>query len=66
MIVSLDDFLRRRSKIELLVLRERLRRSAGLFEACEHLFGDQAREKVDDYFKNRDDMIYVSQLPENA
>jgi len=50
MIVKLEDFLRRRSKIELLVSRDTLRQSAGLFEACEKLFGEQAKQKFDEYF----------------
>ena len=50
MIVTLEDYLRRRSKIELLVSRDTLRQSAGLFEACKKLFGDQARQKFDEYF----------------
>ncbi len=50
MIVRLEDYLRRRSKIELLVSRATLRQSAGLFEACEKLFGDQAKQKFDEYF----------------
>jgi glycerol-3-phosphate dehydrogenase len=50
MIVKLEDYLRRRSKIELLVSREALRQSAGLFEACEKLFGDEARQRFDEYF----------------
>jgi glycerol-3-phosphate dehydrogenase len=50
MIVKLEDYLRRRSKVELLMSREELRQSAGLFEACEKLFGDEAREKFDEYF----------------
>ncbi len=50
MIVKLEDYLRRRSKIELLVSRDALRQSAGLFEACEKLFGDEARQRFDEYF----------------
>ena len=45
MIVKLDDFLRRRSKIALVVHRDRLRESAGLTEACQVLFGAAARER---------------------
>ena len=52
MIVKLEDYLRRRSKIELLLSRETLRQSSGLFEACEKLFGDRAREKFDEYFQD--------------
>jgi glycerol-3-phosphate dehydrogenase len=50
MIVKLEDYLRRRSKIELLVSRAVLRQSAGLFEACEKLFGDEARQRFEEYF----------------
>lgn len=50
MIVKLEDYLRRRSKIELLMSRDDLRQSAGLFEACEKLFGDDARKCFDEYF----------------
>jgi alpha-glycerophosphate oxidase/glycerol-3-phosphate dehydrogenase len=50
MITKLEDFLRRRSKISLVVRREELKRSAGLMEACEILFGDQAQVKFDEYF----------------
>ena len=48
--VKLEDYLRRRSKIELLFSRDTLRQSAGLFEACEKLFGEQAQQKFDEYF----------------
>ena len=51
MIVKLEDYLRRRSKVELLMSREQLRQSDGLFDACEKLFGDQAREKFNEYFE---------------
>ena len=50
MIVKLEDYLRRRSKIELLVSRDTLRQSAGLFEACEKLFGADGKKRFDEYF----------------
>ena len=50
MIVKLEDYLRRRSKIELLVSRPALRQSAGLFEACEKLFGNDGKKRFDEYF----------------
>ncbi len=50
MIVKLEDYLRRRSKIELLVTRAKLAQSQGLMAACEALFGDQAQQKYDEYF----------------
>ena len=51
MIIRLEDYLRRRSKIELLMPRETLRQSEGLLEACEKLFGDEAPQRLDEYFK---------------
>ena len=50
MIVTLEDFLRRRSKIALVVPREEIRQAEGLFEACEILFGEQAQTRYDAYF----------------
>ncbi|MCA9773503.1 MAG: FAD-dependent oxidoreductase, partial [Myxococcales bacterium] len=50
MIVKLEDFLRRRSKIALVLRREDIRNAEGLMEACEILFGDQARQKYLEYF----------------
>jgi glycerol-3-phosphate dehydrogenase len=50
MIVKLDDFLRRRSKISLVVRREEIRRAGGLREACRILFGDEADAKIAEYF----------------
>ena len=52
MIVTLDDFLRRRSKAALLLSKAQLRDAAGMLEACEILFGKaQAQRKFDDYFQ---------------
>lgn len=50
MIVKLDDFLRRRSKISLVISHASLREAAGLREACEILFGARADEKIAEYF----------------
>ena len=52
LITKLEDFLRRRSKIELLFSQDELRQSAGLFEACENLFGEDAKARFDEYFEN--------------
>ena len=49
MIVRLEDFMRRRSKIELVVRREELARSPGLREACEILFGERAEQRLREY-----------------
>jgi glycerol-3-phosphate dehydrogenase len=50
MIVKLGDFLRRRSKIALVVREDVLRQAPGLREACRLLFEDQADAKLDEYF----------------
>jgi len=49
MITKLDDFLRRRSKISLVVRHNDFINSAGLKEACKILFGDKADEKLQEY-----------------
>ena len=50
MITKLDDFLRRRSKISLVLGREVLQDADGIREACELLFGDDADRRFDEYF----------------
>lgn len=50
MVVRLEDFLRRRTKLALVRRREELRRAAGLREACEILVGERAEEWIDEYF----------------
>ncbi len=50
MIVKLEDFLRRRSKIALVEREEVIRDAPGLMEACEILFGAEARLRFDEYF----------------
>ena len=49
MIVKLEDFMRRRSKIELVVRREDIVSAPGLREACEILFGDEAEARLQEY-----------------
>ena len=49
MITKLDDFLRRRSKIALVVKRDVMLAAPGLKEACEILFGDQADVRLQEY-----------------
>ncbi|ABC30900.1 Glycerol-3-phosphate dehydrogenase [Hahella chejuensis KCTC 2396] len=51
MVTKLDDFLRRRSKISLVVRRDKIKSAQGLREACRILFGDEADEKWAEYFK---------------
>ena len=54
MIVKLEDFLRRRSKLALMMRKEALRQSKGLVEACEILFGPDAKARYDEYFTRND------------
>ena len=51
LIVRLEDFLRRRSKIALLVPFEQLRQSQGLREACRVLFDSEADARWEEYFR---------------
>ena len=50
MVTRLDDFLRRRSKIALVVKREELKLAPGLREACKVFFGGRAEEEWQRYF----------------
>ena len=59
MIVKLDDFLRRRSKIALVIAQRYLRAAPGLREACGMLFGEAADARYDEYFG-------ASRAPEEA
>ena len=49
MITRLEDFLRRRSKISLVVPHAKLLNATGLTEACEALFGVSAAAQLADY-----------------
>ncbi len=49
MITRLEDFMRRRSKIELVVREEDIRSSAGLDEVARILFGDDADRRLREY-----------------
>lgn len=49
MITRLEDFLRRRSKIEMVLSKHEILSAHGLREACDILFGDQAEQKLAEY-----------------
>ena len=51
MITKLEDFLRRRSKISLVVRHEDLIDAPGLMEACKIFFGDQADARLAEYLQ---------------
>ncbi len=53
MIVTLEDFLRRRSKLALVVKHEELKNSEGIKEACKVLFGENASVRWEEYFGER-------------
>ncbi|MFG6666434.1 glycerol-3-phosphate dehydrogenase/oxidase [Halomonas sp. HNIBRBA4712] len=57
MITELEDFLRRRAKVSLVVHRDELARSKGLKRACEVLFGADAQTRFDTYFADHADDI---------
>ncbi len=50
MVTKLDDFLRRRSKISLVIPDDIVRASSGLREVSEILFGDDAEAKLIEHF----------------
>ena len=52
MITKLEDFLRRRSKIALVVGRETIKKAPGLKEACDILFADESEERYQEYFQS--------------
>ena len=50
MVTRLEDFLRRRSKIELVT--EDLKNADGLREACEIFFEENAEPRLQEYFSS--------------
>ncbi|MEC9224514.1 MAG: FAD-dependent oxidoreductase [Actinomycetota bacterium] len=53
MIVKLDDFMRRRSKIDLVVADAEFVGSDGLAEISQLLFGDDGERKLDEFYRER-------------
>ena len=54
MVTKLEDFMRRRSKIDLVVHDDDIRESTGLREVAEILFGDDADRRLAEYFGGDD------------
>ncbi len=50
MVVTLEDYLKRRSKLAYLLPYEDLKKLQGIHEACKHLFGDEAQARYEEYF----------------
>lgn len=53
MITKLEDFMRRRSKIDLVVPESEITASSGLDEVARILFGDDAQRRLDEYWATR-------------
>lgn len=53
MVVTLEDFLRRRSKLGQVIRRELLESAEGLHAGCRILFGDEAEARRAEYFAGR-------------
>ncbi|MBK8251454.1 MAG: FAD-dependent oxidoreductase [Polyangiaceae bacterium] len=51
MVTKLSDFLRRRSKIALVIREDAIRGAPGLREACRIMFGNEADMKIEEYFR---------------
>ncbi|WP_252108642.1 MULTISPECIES: FAD-dependent oxidoreductase [unclassified Halomonas] len=66
MITELEDFLRRRAKVSLVVHRDELMNSEGLKKACEVLFGDQAQTRLETYFAENPDTTRPDTLRSKA
>ncbi len=54
MVTRLEDFMRRRSKIDLVVSDADIAGSEGLYDVAEILFGDDAERRLAEYFGGRD------------
>ncbi|MGK0479677.1 MAG: hypothetical protein ACJAQ9_002736 [Ilumatobacter sp.] len=69
MITKLEDFMRRRSKIELVVRDADIRDSPGLREVAIILFGDDADQRLVEYFGGEDrvpDAVRNGPMPADA
>ncbi|HET7315317.1 glycerol-3-phosphate dehydrogenase/oxidase [Salinisphaera sp.] len=66
MITKLEDFLRRRSKISLVSRQETIKNSDGLLEACEILFGDDAKMRFDEYFREHPVVNGIAEDPSSG
>ncbi len=54
MVTRLEDFMRRRSKIDLVVSDADIAESEGLYDVAEILFGDDAERRLAEYFGGRE------------
>jgi glycerol-3-phosphate dehydrogenase len=56
MVTRLEDFMRRRSKIDLVVHDDDIRNSTGLAEVAAILFGTDAERRLGEYFGGIDEI----------
>ena len=56
MVVTLEDFLRRRTEIALVTRRADLKRAPGLEPVSRILFGDSAAKRVEEYFRKDEEV----------
>ena len=56
MVTKLEDFMRRRSKIDLVVHNDDIRSSPGLAKVAEILFGDDAERRLAEYYGGTDEI----------
>jgi alpha-glycerophosphate oxidase/glycerol-3-phosphate dehydrogenase len=66
MVTKLEDFLRRRSKISLVVRKKDILDAPGLKEACEILFGDEAEQKLREYTESVNELPFEQDNVETA
>ena len=64
MIVKLEDFMRRRSKIEQVVRREDIASAPGLREACDILFEHDAQARLEEYLAGKGGTLSEGCSPE--
>ena len=66
MVTKLEDFMRRRSKIELVVPDADIEASRGLREVAEILFGDDADHRLAEYFGGADRVPETMRSPSTS
>ena len=58
MITKLEDFMRRRSKIELVLNKKDIVNAQGLHDACQILFGEEAQCRLEEYLETLEQTRY--------
>jgi alpha-glycerophosphate oxidase/glycerol-3-phosphate dehydrogenase len=66
MVVRLEDFMRRRSKIELVLRWPEIENAPGLEKACDILFGSDGEERLRDYLNAAANDQLASATPQDS